>query len=248
MDMPSYVLLSQEQALQRRLDVAANNMANMNTAGFKAEQPVFHEYVAQAGDTADSASKPTTSFVLDYGAVHDLGPGAFQPTGAPLDVMIEGPGYLAVSLPAGGTAYTRAGSLKLSPTGELSAANGALLLGEGGSPITIPPDQLGQVSIAKDGTVSTPQGPVGRIAVTTFGSEGSVRARGDGLFDGRNGTELPASETHLTAGGIEGSNVQPIAETTKMVEILRAYQSSVAMSSSLNDMRQHAIDQLSKAS
>ncbi|WP_010185057.1 flagellar hook-basal body complex protein [Sphingomonas sp. PAMC 26605] len=247
MDMPSYVLLSQEQALQRRLEVAANNMANMNTSGFKAEQPVFHEYVAQAGDTA-AAQTPTTSFVLDYGAIHDLGPGAFDPTGNPLDVMIEGPGYLAVSLPAGGTAYTRAGSLKLSPTGELTAANGGLLQGEGGSPITIPPEQMGQVSIASDGTVSTPQGPVGRIAVTTFGAEGSVTPRGDGLFDGKNGTELPAAETRLTAGGIEGSNVQPIAETTKMVEILRAYQSSVAIASSLNDMRQHAIDQLGKAS
>lgn len=250
MDMPSYVLLSQEQALQRQLEVAANNMANMTTAGFKAEQPVFHEYVAQAGDTGSSGTTLShpTSFVLDYGAIHDLRSGAFEPTGNPLDVMIDGPGYLAVTLPGGGTAYTRAGNLKLSSTGELTAPNGAPLQGEGGSPITIPPDQLGQVSIASDGTVSTPAGPLGRIAVTTFGSESSVTPRGDGLFDGKNGTELPAAETRLTPGGIEGSNVQPIAETTKMVEILRAYQSSVAMSSSLNDLRQHAIDQLGKAS
>src|SRR6478752_1000961 len=88
MDISSYVLLSQETALRRRLDVAANNMANMSTVGFKREAPVFHEYV-ETGDAADDPAKKT-SFVLDYGTIHDTRAGAFQATGNALDVMIDG--------------------------------------------------------------------------------------------------------------------------------------------------------------
>ena len=79
MDVSSYVLLSHEQALRRRLDVAANNMANTSTVGFKREQPLFHEYV-ESSDDAPVKDARNTSFVLDYGAVHDTAPGAFQTT------------------------------------------------------------------------------------------------------------------------------------------------------------------------
>ena len=91
MDVSSYVLLSHEQALRRRLDIAANNMANANTIGFKREQALFHEYVEQTTG-APLAEAKNTSFVLDYGAIHDTSQGAFQATGNPLDVMIDGPG------------------------------------------------------------------------------------------------------------------------------------------------------------
>src|SRR3712207_3773287 len=103
MDIPAYVLLSHEQALRRRLDVIANNMANASTVGFKREQPVFHEYIERSPDAVVDAAK-TTSFVLDYGAVHDTAQGSFQATGNPLDVMIEGPGYFSVETPEGGVA------------------------------------------------------------------------------------------------------------------------------------------------
>src|ERR1700754_463239 len=111
MDVSSFVLLSHEQALRRRLDVAANNMANTNTVGFKREQPLFHEYVEQTADAPIEDAKKT-SFVLDFGAVHDATQGAFQATGNPLDVMIDGPGYFSVQTP-GGVAYTRGGLVKV---------------------------------------------------------------------------------------------------------------------------------------
>ncbi|NYT42125.1 flagellar basal-body rod protein FlgF [Sphingomonas sp. R-74633] len=243
MDISSYVLLSQETALRRRMDVAANNLANMNTVGFKREQPVFREYV----EKTDSAVKPAnkTSFVLDYGAVHDFSQGAFQPTGNALDVMIEGNGYLSVQAPDGSTAYTRSGQLKMLPTGELATSSGNKVLGEGGKPITIPPEAANQIEIGKDGTINGPGGPFGRLTVTEF-NEATVDPRGDGLFNGTGGRELPAGETHLQTGGIEGSNVNAIQETTDMVEILRAYQTSQNLSQSMNDMRKSAIDRLSK--
>lgn len=246
MDIASYVLLSQEQALRRKLDVAANNMANMNTAGFKRERPVFHEYVETGEDAVIPAAKPT-SFVLDYGAVHDTASGAFQATANPLDVMIDGPGYLAVEAPGGGTAYTRAGFLKVSDAGELVTAGGQRLLGEGGRPILVPPEEAALLSIGSDGTIAGANGPLGRITVTVFGDETGLDHRGDGLMTGTGGRELTAAETRLRSGGIEGSNVNAIQETTDMVEILRAYQTSQRMADSMSDMRKRAIERLGRA-
>ena len=132
MDISSYVLLSQEQALRRRLDIVANNLANTSTVGFRREQPQFREFVERADEALHDDAKPT-SFVLDFRAIHDMAPGAFQPTGNPLDVMIEGPGYLAVQLPDGaGTAYTRAGFVNVLDNGELATAGGQRLLDEAG--------------------------------------------------------------------------------------------------------------------
>lgn len=244
MDISSYVLLSQQQALQRRLDVAANNMANVNTAGFKREQPVFREFVEEGG-SAQSAAR-STSFVLDYGAVHDTAQGGFQATSNPFDLMIQGPGYLSVRMPDGSAGYTRAGHLQLLPDGNVAVASGQVLLGEGGSPITIPPDKIGEIRLGKDGTISSADGPLGRVAVTTFDTEAALTPLGDGLFAGPAGRELTAAETRLQPGGVEASNVQPIMETTAMIDILRAYQTNAGIASSLNDMRQRAIERLGK--
>ncbi|MBC9032572.1 flagellar hook-basal body complex protein [Sphingomonas sp. JC676] len=245
MDISSYVLLSQEQALRRRLDVTANNLANMNTVGFKREQPVFREYVEKTDSTVKPAKQ--TSFVLDYGAVHDVTAGAFQVTGNPLDVMIDGPGYLAVEAPGGGTAYTRAGFVKVLETGELATSGGQRLLGEGGKPITVSPEDAGKLSIGSDGTVSGANGPIGRLTVTVF-DEANMDPRGDGMFNGTSGRELTAAETSLKSGGVEGSNVNAITETTDMIEILRAYQTSQHISDSMSDMRKNAIDKLGRVS
>lgn len=246
MDVSSYVLLSHEQALRRKLDVAANNMANMSTAGFKREQPVFRDYVEHGSDAMIPDAR-NTSFVLDFGQVHDAAQGSFEATGNPLDVMIDGPGYLAVETAEGGTAYTRAGYVKVLENGDLATAGGQRILGEGGKPINVPPEEQGNVTVGADGTVTGTGGPLGRIAVTVF-DEAGVDPRGDGLFDAANGRELTAAETKLHSGGVEASNVQPIVETTAMVEILRAYQTSVQMSQSLSDMRKNAIDRLSRLS
>ena len=245
MDISSYVLLSHEQALRRRMDVAANNMANMSTTGFKREQPVFREYV-ERGEEAQVPAAKDTSFVLDRGVVHDTAAGAFEPTGNPLDLFIEGAGYIAVETPEGGTAYTRAGHLQVSEGGDLVTAAGQRVLGEGGRPIAVPPEAAGKLAVLADGTVSGPGGPLGRIAVTVFDDEQAVDPRGDGLVTGEGGRELAAAETRLRMGGLEKSNVQPIVETTAMVEILRAYQTSMRMSESLADMRKTAIDKLGR--
>ncbi len=244
MDISSYVLLSQEQALRRRLDVAANNLANMNTVGFKRERPVFREYVEQ-GETTVTPDAKKTSYVLDYGAMHDPSSGGFQVTDNPLDVMIEGPGYLSVEAPGGGTAYTRAGYIKVLQSGELATSGGQKILGEGGKPIIVPPESAGRLSIGPDGSVMGPDGPLGRLTVTVF-DEASLDPRGDGMMNGANGRELAVAETKVRSGGVEGSNVNAIVETTDMVEILRAYQQSTNLNESMSDLRKKAIDRLGR--
>ncbi len=245
MDISSYVLLSHEQALRRRMDVAANNMANMSTTGFKREQPVFREYV-ERGEQASVEAAKNTSYVLDYGVVHDTAAGSFEPTGNALDVMIQGPGYLPVEITGGGTGYTRAGSLKVLESGDLATAMGQRVLGEGGQPINVAPDQAGRLAIAADGTVSAGADPIGRIAVTVFDNEQALSPRGDGMMTGEGGRPLAAADTKLRSGGTEKSNVQAIVETTAMVDILRAYQTSMRMSEDLAGMRKTAIDRLGR--
>ena len=242
MDVSTYVLLSHEQALRRRMDVTANNMANSNTVGFKREQPLFHEYVERTRE-APVADAKRTSFVLDHGAVHDSSLGAFQATGNPLDVMIDGPGYLAVQV-GDNIAYTRAGMIKVQDDGTLVTSAGHPLLGENGQPINVPPEQRHSTAIAADGTVMTVDGPAGRLGVTLFANELQVSPRGDGLMTGDGGEVLAADATRLRVGGVEGSNVQPIVETSAMVEVMRAYQSSMRMSESLNELRKQAISKL----
>ncbi|KMS52639.1 flagellar basal-body rod protein FlgF [Novosphingobium barchaimii LL02] len=245
MDVSSFVLLSHEQALRRQLDVAANNMANVSTTGYKREQALFHEYVENTQDAPVQDARKT-SFVLDYGAVHDVSQGAFQATGNALDVMIDGPGYLNVQLPDGSTAYTRAGFIKVLDTGELATSGGQRLLDENGRPINVPTDQVGSLTIAPDGSVMAGEEAVGRLAVTSFADENMLEARGDGVLTGSGGQMMTAAQTKLRSGGVEGSNVEAISETTHMVEILRSYQTSQRLSSDLADMRRNAIGRLSK--
>jgi len=248
MDVSSYVLLSHEQALRRQMDVVANNMANSNTVGYKREQPLFHEYVESVREAPVNDARKT-SFVLDFGAIHDTAQGSFQATGNPLDVMIEGPGYLNVEAPGGGIAYTRAGFIKVLQSGDLATSGGQRLLDNNGRPINVPLEQANRITIQSDGTVMAPDGPVGRLAVTGFANEAAVSPRGDGLLDGQNadGRVYTQAETRLRAGGVEASNVEPIVETTRMVEVLRAYQTSMSMSSDIDTLRKSAISRLGKA-
>jgi flagellar basal-body rod protein FlgF len=245
MDVSSFVLLSHEQALRRQMDITANNIANTNTVGFKREQALFHEYVEEVNQApVEDARK--TSFVLDFGAIHDTRQGAFQSTGNPLDVMIDGAGYLNVESADGSVVYTRAGFIKILENGDLATSGGQRLLDENGRAINVPADQMHNVTITQDGSVMAGQNQVGRLAVTNFADENMLDVRGDGMLTGTGGRFMTAAQTKLHSGGVEASNVEPIVETTKMVDILRAYQTSQRMTDDMADMRQQAISRLGR--
>ena len=160
--------------------------------------------------------------------------------------MIEGPGYLNVEGPEGTTLYTRAGFIKILEDGDLATSGGQRLLDENGRRINVPAEQMRFVTIGKDGSVMAEDAVLGRLAVTNFADENLLEVRGDGMLTGTGGRIMTAAETKLHAGGVEASNVETIVETTNMVEIMRAYQTSQRMSQDLADMRKQAIGRLGR--
>jgi flagellar basal body rod protein FlgG len=148
--------LSRQVALAREMDVIANNLANMNTSGFKADGAVFEEFVSPTA-RADNflAADRRISFVHDHATWMDLSQGPLERTGNPLDVAINGKGYLAVQTPRG-ERYTRNGALQINNSGELVTAEGFQVMGESG-PITFQPKDR-NITISQDGTISGARG------------------------------------------------------------------------------------------
>ena len=245
MDVGSYILLSQQSALQRRMNITANNLANMTTTGFRREKPVFQSYLVDS--QASESPEKQVAFVLDWRTTHDLAPGGFQATGNPIDMMIEGEGWFSLQT-SDGVAYSRAGEARVDADGRIVNLSGLPFLDESGQPVILPPQDAARVQITGDGTVMGTTGEVGRIAITRFDNDGSLIPRGDGLMGGQGGRLLPPEQIRIRSGGVEGSNVQPVVETTAMVEILRSYQSSARMAESMDDLRRQAIDRLGRIS
>ena len=156
MENAQLIGLSRQIALQRQMDVVANNMANINTTGFKGEQMLFEEYLMPvASDNDFSWSDQQLSFTQDWGTMHDLTGGAMVQTGNPLDVALNGDGFLSV-MTADGERWTKAGSLQIDAQGRLVTLDGHPVL-SGGSEIQFEPEET-EIVIGSDGTISTDAG------------------------------------------------------------------------------------------
>lgn len=220
----------------------ANNLANASTIGFKAQEHRFRAVEVQG------AAMPTRAFVVDASVadVFDAGPLMF--TGRSLDVAVQGSGWLAVQLPDGSEAYTRAGSLDVNVNGELQTKSGHTVMGDGG-PIAIPPDN--NIEIAPDGTVSiistfgTPNNvnPVGRLKLVNPGDGELVRGD-DGLFRLRSGQPAPADENvRVASGTLEGSNVNVTDAMVNLISLSRQFELQIKMMQTADQNAQRA-DQL----
>jgi flagellar basal-body rod protein FlgF len=222
MDKLIYVAMSgASQALQQQASVA-HNLANATTTGFRAEKLSF-QAMPLAGDGV-----PTRVYTQDTVAGANLRPGIVQQTGRELDVAIQGQGWLAVETGDGSEAYTRNGSLQVSPNGILQTQSGLNVLGDGGT-ISIPPDT--QVTIANDGTMSiVPNGNL-RNTVQTIGRlklvnppEADMVKGNDGLFRVRGGGEADADpKVQVVGGALEGSNVNVVEEMVNMIQLGRQF-------------------------
>lgn len=204
-------LMSRTQAL----DTIANNLANVSTPGFRASHNVFSSVLANAGDSSLSVLNQDAN---DYGVLGgtqlDTTQGALVPTGNELDVAMEGPGYFAVQTPSG-TAYTRGGNFRVSPTGQLITGAGDPVLGDNG-PITI----VGQpVSIAGDGTISADGAISGRLKVVEFPAGTDLQSMGGTYYSAPAGTAVAAQNSQVRQGALESSNVNPV---TSVVELISA--------------------------
>ncbi|HUN51691.1 MAG TPA: flagellar basal-body rod protein FlgF [Candidatus Sulfotelmatobacter sp.] len=239
MENSVYIGLSQQTAMRRQLDVIANNLANMNTTAFKSEKVLFREFLMQP-----QHGEPM-SFVEDYGVLRDTQEGKLETTSNPLDVAINGRGYLAVSTPAG-TRYTRNGHLKMNSSGLLTTSEGYAVLDDRSQPITLNSGN-GQPTIALDGTISDNSGRVDRLNLVQFQNEQALQQTGSGLY-ATDQTPTPASNSTLQQGMIESSNVEPITEMTKMIELQRSYEAAQSLIQADNDRQTKSIESLAKFS
>jgi flagellar basal-body rod protein FlgF len=234
--------LSRQVALGRELDVIANNMANVTTNGFKARASRFREYLMPVA-SAESFPRPDRklSYVIDAGTPLDTSAGAIEHTGNPLDVAIKGDGFLAVQTPQG-ERYTRNGALELNPQGQLVTSDGHAVLGDNG-PITFTPQESG-IEIAPDGTVTSDQGQRGRIRLVSFENPQLLRNEGTNLFSSPNVGQAAGATSRLEPRAIERSNVKPVIEMSRLIEVNRSYSSVAGMVGRLDELRRTAISRL----
>lgn len=232
--------LSRQIGLQRQMDVVANNMANINTTGFKAENILFEEYVMPVARNRDfpRLDQPL-SYVQDWATMHDLSGGAMVQTGSELDIALNGPGFFAVQT-AAGERFTKAGSFQLSADGTLVDLNGNPVLGNGG-PIQFGPEETG-ILIGSDGSVSSSAGAKGSLRLVEFDSPQDLTREGSNLFAG--GTPTAATQTRVMQGFVEKSNVSGVSEMAEMIRVQRAYESAANLASKQDELRRSAIQRL----
>lgn len=242
MENAQLVGLSRQLTLRRELDVIANNVANVDTAGFKAQTLLVKEQkLAPAAATEFRPADRAISFVLDDGNLYDLRPGQMVTTGNDLDVAVDGKGWFAVQTPAG-ERYTRNGSFALGPDGTLQTRDGNPVLTDGG-PLVVQPGES-KLAIAADGTISTDQGVRGRLKIVDFAQAGDLKKIGETLFEGRN--PQPAALPRLVQGQIEKSNVRAVEEISRLIEVGRSYQNVANWMNGVDELRRNAIEKLSQ--
>jgi len=239
MEASLVVGLSAQIALRRNMEIIANNLANSSTAGFKREAPLFEELLVPVESNDGTGASTEVSFVRDWGVVRDMTSGSLEQTGGTLDVAVDGNGMLVVNT-AAGERYTRDGHLKLNEQGKLVTADGDPVMSDGGE-IVIPPGES-EIKIARDGTISTRQGPAGKIRVVAF-QPGALTKEGKNLYSA-NTASAPAPNARVMQGMIERSNVEPVVEITKMIEVQRAYQHSTETLNATDDIIRRAVQRL----
>lgn len=214
-----YVALSAQVAMEKRLNTIANNVANMNTGGFRADEVKFEEVLSLA-------AKESVSFASSGQNYISRRTGPIMKTDNPLDVAIQGEAWFAFGAP-GGTVYTRDGRFRMNENGGLLTVDGHPVLDAGGAPIMLDP-MGGPPNIGRDGTITQGNNQVGAIGLfnlrndsrlTRFGNSGVVSSiPGEVVQD--------FTSTGIQQGFNEGSNVNPILEMTKMIAVQRSFDSA----------------------
>lgn len=233
------VALSYQLALSNQLDITANNIANMATPGFQSSHPIFAEFLVSAGETGEDVA-----YVVDKGTVRNLNPGPANFTGNPLDITIEGRGYFVVEN-EDGISYTRNGAFRLDSSGQLVTSSGATVLNDGNDPIVIAPGES-QINISQDGTISTENGAIGRFRLVEFTNEQAMTNLGDSLLASEE-EPLEAADSGVVQGMLEGSNVVSVTEISRMIQLLRSYQTANQLITTEDEREQQAIETLTRA-
>jgi flagellar basal-body rod protein FlgF len=241
--------LSRQATLERHLAVISNNLANVNTSGYKADQMLFEEFLNSGAHEDNFKSEDRrVSYVQDRGSFRDFTQGAVQQTSNPLDVAIDGTGFLTVQTP-NGERYTRDGNLQLNNTGQLVTDEGNPVIGASGPIVFQPTDH--DISIAVDGTITVLEGASrtdsirGKLRVASFADAQKLIKQGHNLYSAPNGA-APAQDTKSTVrqGYVEKSNVNSVVEMSRMIEVNRTYTNIANMLAAQGDLHKSAIEKL----
>lgn len=248
-----YSLVSRGKVLETQMDAVANNLANVNTAGYKEDQPVFQQVLARTLGVAPESGEETfvadrfiapysgvgTSFVSVGDMGKDFSMGQLQPTGNDLDfALATDQGFFAVQTPQG-ERYTRAGSFRLGPDHRLLTMDGYPVAGKEG-PLVL---QGQKIEATEDGSISVDGKPSGGLRIVTFPFPERLQKLGGGLFAPVDPANNPRTMegVKLVQGSVESSNVNPVREMTKMIEANRAYTQMQKAINIADEMNQRAI-------
>ncbi|MCB1396335.1 MAG: flagellar hook-basal body complex protein, partial [Rhodobacteraceae bacterium] len=214
MDNPGYTTLTRQSGLLSEMQVLAHNIANLSTTGFRREGVLFSEYVRQLDRQEEPLSMAAARAHQTY-----LTQGTLTQTGGTLDLAIEGEGFFLVETPQG-ERLTRAGHFSTDAAGEMVNPDGHRLLDIGGSPVFVPAGAA-QIAIARDGTVSADGQPLAQIGLMRPEDPSQLR-RAAGTLHEATGPLVPVDEPVLLQGFLEDSNVNPISEMARLIEVQRA--------------------------
>lgn len=206
-------LLARTQAFE----LAANNLANVNTTGYKAQHEFYRSLVTnQSGRPLSPLNRAINDFGVLGGGVVDLRPGNLERTGSELDLAVEGSGFFAVQTP-GGVRYTRNGDFRLDASGQLVTPAGNPVLGEQG-PIAVPG---GLVSISADGTLSVSGAVAARLRLVEFAPGTLLTPEGNSYYSAPAGAAQEAVDSRIRQGVLEASNINPVASAVSLMALQR---------------------------
>lgn len=223
MDNTKYIALSRQMGLWKQMDIVSNNMANMNTSGYKQDEAVFSSFLVKT-QNAQGFGKEPVYFSQDFGSFQDFKEGAIVDTGNTFDVALKGDSFFAIET-SQGERFTKKGQFSLNSEGMLVTADGEPVLSENNEPFFFAPGEK-DVNIAQNGDVSTENGVVGRLKVVKFADNQKLLKVANTMFENTDGNAMIINpqEMQVIQGAIEKSNVDPISEMTRMIKLQRSYE------------------------
>lgn len=241
MDITTSLAASRLVAQQRAMDITANNIANANTPGYRTERIQFSDWIDQQPNTASPPGGHTITYTQDRATYREAQPGTLTHTNNPFDLAVTGDGYFTVNT-KNGPRLTRDGRFGPMPDGTLADGSGNAVLDTTGKPIVIAPTDT-QISIAGDGTISSENGEVGKIGIVRPTDPMKLQAEGATNFVSNSST-TPVASPGIVQGAVEGSNVQPVLEVTRMMDDVRQFQFVTQLVQAEGDRQQQTIDKL----
>jgi len=233
MEAAGYATLTRQSGLMREMQIVAQNIANVSTTGYRAEGLVFSEFVRR------TEGGPSLSMARGNIPVTSRAQGPLSQTGSPFDFAVEGEGFFLVETP-NGERLTRAGAFSLSADGDLVTAGGYRVLDAGGAPVFVPPD-IREPGLAADGTLSGDGRPLAQLGLFRPSEDGNLTHAGDNLYEAPAGFE-PLPEGRIMQGFLEGSNVNPVGQIARLIEVQRAYEMGQSFLETENQRVRDALD------